>query len=54
MSARTFVGLLAVSLAVIGCEPSTFIGTPGLLTPPANLRYALDPSGDPDRPAGIL
>jgi len=54
MSARTFVGLLAVSLAVIGCEPTTFIGTPGLLTPPANLRYALDPSGDPDRPAGIL
>ena len=54
MSARTFVGLLAVSLAVIGCEPTTFIGTPGLLAPPANLRYALDPSGDPDRPAGIL
>ena len=54
MSARTFVGLLAVSLAVIGCEPTTFIGTPGLLAPPANLRYALDPSGDPNRPAGIL
>jgi hypothetical protein len=54
MSARTFAGLLAVSLAVIGCEPTTFIGTPGSLTPPANLQYALDPSGDPDRPAGIL
>ena len=53
MSARTFAGLLAVSLAVIGCEP-TFIGTPGLIAPPANLRYVLEPSGDPDRPAGIL
>ena len=54
MSARTFAELLAVSLAVIGCEPTTFIGSPGLVAPPANLRYALDPSGDPDRPAGIL
>jgi hypothetical protein len=53
MSARTFAGLLAVSLVAIGCE-TTFIGTPGLLAPRANLRYALDPSGDPDRPAGIL
>jgi hypothetical protein len=54
MSARTFAGLLAVSLAVIGCEPTTFIDSPGLVAPPANLHYALDPSGDPDRPAGIL
>lgn len=54
MSARTFAGLLAVSLAVIGCEPAAFIDSPGLIAPPANLRYALEPSGDPDRPAGIL
>jgi hypothetical protein len=54
MSARTFAGLLAVTLAVIGCDPTTSIGSPGLLAPPENLRYALEPSGDPDRPAGIL
>ncbi len=54
MSARTIAGLLAVSLVVIGCESATFTGPPGLVAPPANLRYALDPSGDPDRPAGIL
>jgi hypothetical protein len=54
MSARTFVALLAVSLAVLGCEATTFVGSPGIVAPPANLRYALDPSGDPDRPAGIL
>ena len=54
MSARTLVGLLAVVLVVAGCETTTIIGSPGFITPPANLDYALDPSGDPVRPAGIL
>jgi len=27
---------------------------PGTLNPPQNLAYQLDPSGDPNRPAGIL
>lgn len=54
MSARTLVGLLAVGLVVAGCDTTTIIGSPGLIAPPANLDYTLDPSGDPVRPAGIL
>ncbi len=54
MSARTLVALLAVGLVVAGCETTTIIGSPGLIAPPANLDYTLDPSGDPVRPAGIL
>jgi hypothetical protein len=54
MSARTLVGLLAVVLVVTGCETTTILGAPGFITPPANLDYTLDPSGDPVRPAGIL
>jgi fibronectin type 3 domain-containing protein len=53
MSARSFVGLLVVSLALVGCQ-STIVNNSPLLDPPANLTYVLDPSGDPDRPAGIL
>jgi fibronectin type 3 domain-containing protein len=53
MSARSFVGLFALSLTLAGCE-STLVSTSPLLDPPANLTYALDPSGDPARPAGIL
>jgi hypothetical protein len=53
MFTRTFVGLLAVGL-VAGCNSTTFVGTPGVLPPPANLGYVLDPSGDPGQPAGIL
>jgi len=53
MSARSFVGLLVASLTLVGCE-STLVNTSPLLGPPANLTYALDPSGDPDQPAGIL
>jgi fibronectin type 3 domain-containing protein len=53
MSARSFVGLFALSLTLAGCE-STLVNTSPLLDPPANLTYALDPSGDPARPAGIL
>ncbi len=54
MSARTLVGLLALGLVVAGCETTTIIGSPGFIAPPANFDYALDPSGDPVRPAGIL
>ena len=53
MSARSFTGLLALSLTIAGCE-STLLNTSPLVTAPANLTYALDPSGDPARPAGIL
>ena len=54
MFARTLVGLLAASLVVVGCETTTIIDSPGLIAPPVNLDYVLDPSGDPVRPAGIL
>lgn len=54
MSARSFVGLLAASLALAGCDTNTLVNNSPLLDPPANLSYALDPSGDPNRPAGIL
>ena len=54
MSVRTLVGLLVVGLVAAGCDTTTIIGSPGLLAPPANLDYALEPSGDPVRPAGIL
>jgi hypothetical protein len=53
MSARWIVALLAASL-LAGCDSTTIVGAPGLLPPPANLGYVLDPSGDPDQPAGIL
>src|SRR6266850_8480319 len=49
--------LLVVAGLVAGaCQNSTDpIGTlpPGTLAPPQNLAYELDPSGDPNRPAGI-
>jgi hypothetical protein len=54
MSARTLVGLLALGIVVAGCQSTTIVGSPGLLSPPANLVYSLDPSGDPNLPAGIL
>jgi hypothetical protein len=53
MSTRTLVGLLAAGL-LAGCNTTTFVGTPGVLPPPANVGYVLEPSGDPARPAGIL
>src|SRR5213595_3548469 len=50
--------LLVVAGLVAGaCQTSTApTGTPppGTLPPPQNLAYELDPSGDPNRPAGIL
>ena len=54
MNVRTLVSLLAATLTTVGCESNTVIASPGVLAPPANFSYALDPSGDPDRPAGIL
>lgn len=54
MSARMFVGLLAASLTLAGCDTNTLVDHTPLLDPPANLSYALDPSGDPNAPAGIL
>lgn len=54
MLPRSLVASLAVGLLVVGCQTTTIIGTPGLIAPPSNLVYALDPSGDPVRPAGIL
>lgn len=54
MSARSLVGLLTASLTLVGCDSTTLVNNSPLLDPPANLTYALDPSGDPARPAGIL
>ena len=54
MSARSFVILLAASVTLVGCDTNNLVNNSPLLDPPANLAYALDPSGDPDLPAGIL
>src|SRR5574341_429988 len=54
MSSRPFVSLLVASLAVAGCQENTIVGSPGSIASPTNFHYQLDPSGDPDRPAGIL
>jgi len=54
MSSRSLLRLLVAGLAAAGCDTTTIIGTPGVLSPPANLTYTLEPSGDPVRPAGIL
>lgn len=53
MSARWFVLPIAAGL-LAGCNSTTVVAPPGGLSPPANLGYVLDPSGDPARPAGIL
>jgi hypothetical protein len=53
MSARWFVGLV-IAGSLVGCKSTTIVGSPGVLPPPANLGYVLDPSGDPQQPAGIL
>ena len=46
--------LSLVLLVAVGCQPSV-IG-PGGAAPstPTNLTYELEPSGDPNRPLGIL
>jgi len=48
--------LVVAGLVAVACQNSTDpSGTlpPGTLAPPQNLAYELDPSGDPNRPAGI-
>src|SRR5437773_4989068 len=49
--------LVVAGLGAGACQTSTApTGTPppGTLPPPQNLAYELDPSGDPNSPAGIL
>src|SRR5467141_3382981 len=47
--------LLVVTGLVAGaCQNNTVSTGTGTLPPPQNLAYQLDPSGDPNRPAGIL
>src|SRR5438093_12823612 len=50
---RAFLSL--VLLTVVACHPS-LVGPDGGSGPstPANLSYELEPSGDPNRPLGIL
>ncbi len=44
--------LLTAGLLSLGCESNTIVVS--TLPPPQNLAYELEPSGDPNRPAGIL
>src|SRR5438128_8484803 len=47
--------LLVVTGLVAGaCQNNSVSTGTGTLPPPQNLAYQLDPSGDPNRPAGIL
>src|SRR5467141_4810685 len=47
--------LLVVTGLVAGaCQNNTVSTGTGTLPPPQNLAYQRDPSGDPNRPAGIL
>ena len=47
--------LVVAGFVAVACQNSTAPGTlpPGTLAPPQNLAYELDPSGDPNSPAGI-
>src|SRR3982074_2719561 len=47
--------LSLVLLVAVACQPSV-VGPGGGASPstPANLSYVLEPSGDPNRPLGIL
>ena len=50
--------VVAVALAAPACRETLYVddggGGGGGLLPPANFTYQVEPSGDPDRPAGIL
>lgn len=54
MSTRSLIAMLAFTVVVSGCDSTTIVGSPGVLDPPTNLEYSLEPSGDPSRPEGIL
>lgn len=45
--------LVLAGLLGLACQETTTVFVP-VLSPPQNLAYELEPSGDPDRPAGIL
>src|ERR1041384_5898043 len=51
MRSRLLV-LVALALAATACENKTLFLS--ALPAPANLAYQLEPSGDPNQPAGIL
>jgi len=44
--------VILAGLLALGCEETTVVVP--VLAPPQNLSYELEPSGDPDLPAGIL
>src|SRR5580765_3496381 len=46
--------LLLVLLLAVACQPSVIGPGGGAPSTPANLTYELEPSGDPNRPLGIL
>src|SRR5258706_13759308 len=49
---RVFLSL--VLLATVACQSSLVDGNGNGPSTPANLSYELEPSGDPNRPLGIL
>jgi len=54
---RTLLRLTALCLVplALACTETVFVDDGGaLVSPPVNVRYTLEPSGDPTRPAGIL
>ena len=53
MRCSSLFALMAASLLGLGCRNDTTAVLP-TLAPPERLAYQLEPSGDPNRPAGIL
>lgn len=46
-----------ISLAVLGtaaCDPASFGGPGSRVAPPSNVFYTVEPTGDPDAPAGLV